>query len=168
MKLPKKLENFLNKNKIKYKIIKHKTVYTAYDKAKTLKVSPNRVAKTLILKTDKSLVMVLISGNKNLDKNKFKRLVNSFKKKKREKLVKSINFISEKVIKNKFKGVKIGVIPPFGDFWKLPTYLDRALLKVPKIIVSAGSYDCSLVITPRELRKTNQDLKIGSFGKKRK
>ena len=39
MALVKKLTNYLEKNKIKYKTIKHRTVYTAWDLAKTMHIS---------------------------------------------------------------------------------------------------------------------------------
>jgi hypothetical protein len=50
MAIPKKIINFLEKAKVKYEIIKHKTVFTAFDKSQTLKVPEKIVGKTLILK----------------------------------------------------------------------------------------------------------------------
>jgi len=166
MAIAKKITDFLDKNKIKYEKISHRTVYTAYDKAATLKVKPNMIGKTLILKIDPSttlragtdLVIALISGNKNLDKNKLRKIAK----------VKRVDFVSETVIKNKFKGVKIGAIPPFGNLWGLQTFVDRALTNQPKIIVSGGDYNWSIKITPAVLKKTTLDLVAGSFSKPRK
>ena len=86
MAIPKKVINFLEKGKVKYEAIGHRTVYTAFDKAKTLKRGPlaggwrvgrspeKMVGKTLILKMDGKLTVVLIPANKNLDLQKFKKL----------------------------------------------------------------------------------------------
>jgi len=93
----------------KTEAIAHKTVYTAYDKAATLKVKPNVIGKTLVLKADKDLIMVLAPGNKNLDLVKIKKAAKA----------KKVDFISETIIKNKFKGIKLGAIPPLGELWKL-------------------------------------------------
>jgi hypothetical protein len=41
--VPKKILNFLKKSKVKYEIIKHKTVFTAFDKSQTLKVPEKTV-----------------------------------------------------------------------------------------------------------------------------
>lgn len=177
MKIPSKIIKFLDKNKIKYEKIPHRTVYTAYDKAATLKVKPNIIGKTLILKIDGDLAIVLIPGNKNLDKNKFSAFVRNYggssvalKSEGGKKLAKAkkVDFVSEKVIKNKFKGVKIGAIPPFGNLWKLQTFIDRTLTNQPKIIVSGGDYGCSIKINPAVLKKTTLDLVAGSFSKPRK
>ena len=162
-----KLLQFLTENKARYEIVPHRTVYTAYDKAATLKVKPSIIGKTLVLKVDKLISVVLITGNKNLDKNKFKKSVNDWQKKKEERPVKNIDFISEKLMKNKFKGVKIGAIPPFGNLWKLPTFIDKGLMKNPKIIINSGDYNFSIKITGAVLKKLIPDLVIGNFSKPR-
>lgn len=168
MPIPQKIIKFLIENKAKYEIISHRVVYTASDKAATLKVKPNIIGKTLVLKMDKDLAIVLIPGNKNLDKNKFKKVVNEWRKKQGLKSVKNVDFISEKVMKNKFKGVKIGAVPPFGNLYKLPTFVDRGVMQNPKIIVNSGEYNSSIKISPAEMKKTVPNLVIGNFGKTKK
>ena len=155
MAIPQKIIKFLEKAKVKHELIEHRTVYTAYDKAATLKVNPKVVGKTLVLRTDKKLVLVLIPGNKNLDINKFKKTAKT----------KRAGFISEREMKDKFKGVKIGAIPPFGSLWKLPTFADKSLLKESKIIISAGDYNWSIKISPSNFKKLIPDLVIGNFSK---
>lgn len=151
MAIPVKVLKFLEKAKVKYEPVKHKKVYTAYDKAATLKVPLKIVGKTLVVKLDRNLALFLIPANKNLDKKKLK-----------------AKFVSERVIKNKLKGVKVGAIPPFGSLWKLPTFIDRGLLKNPKIIVNAGDYKWSLKISPAIFKKLLPDLIFGKFNKAKK
>lgn len=148
IKIPAKLKVFLEKNKIKDEIVSHRTVFTAYDKAATLKVKPNMIGKTLVLKMDRDLALVLIPGNKNLDKNKFRKIAKA----------KKVDFISEKVMKNKFKGFKLGAIPPFGEIFKIPTFVDRGLLKEKNVFVNTGVYKISLKLSPRVFEKTGAIL----------
>lgn len=143
MKISSKLTKLLEGNKVKYEIVSHRTVFTAYDKAATLKVKPNMIGKTLVLKTDKDLALVLIPGNKNLDKNKFRKIAKARK----------IDFISETVMKNKFKGFKLGAIPPFGEIFKFPTFVDKGLLKEKNIFVNTGIYEVSLKLSPKVFEK---------------
>jgi len=168
MLIPQKIIKFLKDNRIKLEAIEHRTVYTAYDKAQTLRVKPNMIGKTLVLKIDNELAIVLIPGNKNLDKNKFKKVVNSFRKKQNLKLIKNIDFISEKLMKNKFKGVKIGAVPPFGNLWNSPTFVDKGLMKNLKIIINGGDYNWSIKISPNNFKKIIPNLVIGSFGQAKK
>lgn len=175
MSIRKKIINFLEKTGIKYETIEHKTVYTASDKAATLRVKPETVAKTLVLKTDREMVTAVIPANRNLDKNKFKKTVNSFRKKKGDRAVTKIDFVSEKVMKNKFKGIKIGAIPPFGNLWNMVTFVEAHLMKKSKIIVNSGDYNYSLKIKPSDFKKlipynklSQSLLIIDSFGKVKK
>ena len=158
MLISQKAIKFLEEARVKYELIKHRVVYTAYDKAATLKVPQKIVGKTLLMKLDKDLVLVLIPANKNLDKNKLRKVVKA----------KKVDFVSERIMKNKLKGVKVGAIPPFGILWKLSVFADRGFMKNPKIIISAGYYNMSIKISPVNLKKLLPDLMIGSFTKAKK
>lgn len=151
--IPSKVIKFLEKSQIKYEVIKHRTVYTAYDKAATLRIKPNIVGKTLVLKTDSEMAMVLIPGKKNLDKIKFQKVLNVWRKKQGMKLIKKIDFISEVFMKKKFKGLKLGAIPPFGKLFSLPTFIDKGLLKEKKIFINTGIYEESFKISPKVFEK---------------
>ena len=190
MAIPKKVINFLEKGKVKYEAIGHRTVYTAFDKAKTLKRGPlaggwgggrrpeKMVGKTLILKTDGKLAMVLIPANKNLDLQKFKKLAKALPAAclpdRPGRQVKKIDFASERLIKNKFKGVKVGAIPPFGlqparhPTKKILTFIDKSLLKNPKIIANGGDYNFSIKISSNQLKKILPDAIFGNFSEKKK
>jgi len=157
MPVPKKIINLLEKTKVKYEIIQHKTVFTAFDKSRTLKVSEKKVGKTVILKINNSLVFVLIQSNKNLDFKKIK------KKLKGEK----IKLASEKLIKNRIKGVKVGAIPPFGNLWKCQTLVDNSIKKEKEIILNGGDWNLSIKIATKDLKKLIPDLIFGSFAKKK-
>lgn len=169
MPIPQKIVKFLEAAKIKYEPINHRTVYTAYDKARTLRVPEKIVGKTLVVRLDRNVGLVLIPANRNLDKGKLKKVVkpphhNKFGSGGK---AKKIDFVSERVIKNKLKGVKVGAVPPFGTIWKLPTFIDRGLMKSPKIIINAGDYNWSVKISGASLKKLVPDLVAGTFGKAR-
>ena len=169
MAIPQKIIKFLDKNKVNYEIIKHRTVYTAFDKAATLRVPPKIIGKTLVVKLDKNPALVLIPANKNLDKQKLKKIAKA----------KSVDFIKEAWMKKNLKGIKIGAIPPFGNLWKscpkaargagcrLPTFVDRGLTQNPKIIVNSGEYTFSIKIKAGDMKKLIPDLVMGNFSKPR-
>jgi len=143
MKIPAKLSAFLNKNKVGYEPVEHRTVYTALDKAATLRVKPGLIVKTLILKAGKEIIMVVLAGNRNLNKVKFKKAAK----------LKNFDFISEKLMKTKFKDFKAGAVPPFGLLFKIPCFVDKNLLKEKIVYASAGNYETSLKISPKILEK---------------
>ncbi|MDP2926938.1 MAG: YbaK/EbsC family protein [bacterium] len=143
MKIPAKLTNFLSQNKVKFEEINHRTVYTALDKAATLKVKPKLIAKTLVLKDGKNLFLAVLAANRNLNKEKFKKAAKA----------KNPDFISERLMKTRFRGYRIGAIPPFGRLFQLPSFVDRGLAKEKLVYASAGTYENSLKISPKVLEK---------------
>lgn len=158
MAVSKKLINFLEKSKVKYRLLEHRTVYTAFDKAKTLKVPEKIIGKTLVLKIDGGLAIVLIGADKNLDLVKLKKAAKA----------KKLDFASEKLIKNRVKGVRVGAVPPFGCLWNMPTCADNFLLKQKEIILNSGDYNFSIKLKPEDFRKAMPDLLFGNYSKKKK
>jgi len=153
--IPKKILNYLDKAKVGYKTIKHKTVYTAYDLAQTLKVKLSDVAKTLVVKADKIYVLVVLPASHKLDLGKLKKVLKA----------KKVEIAKEKIMKVVFK-VKPGAITPFGELYKVPVFIDRALLKAKKIIAEAGTYEDSVIMTAKNFIKAVKGT-IGDFGKKK-
>lgn len=164
MPIAKPLQNFMDKNKIKYEIIEHKIVYTAHDKAATLHIKPETIGKTMAVVFDgKNYAIGLIPGNKNLDKKKVLSAFNAYHKKVGERGYKKIDFAKENWMKKTFKGVDVGATPPFGLLYSLPFFIDNSLTKQTKIIINAGKYNLSLKILPVNLIKLNPQAIKGNF-----
>jgi len=155
MSIPKKILNYFSKNKVKYEVIPHRIVYTAYDLAQTLKIKLNTVAKVLLAKVDKNYAMLVVPANKNIDFKKFKKV---FK-------VKQIKIVKENLIKKILK-IKPGTQTPFGNLYKLPVYLDKSLLRQKKIIFCGGDYKQAIKIKIKDLLKL-ENPRLGIFTKKK-
>ena len=164
MSISKTLIKYLDQNKIKYEVVEHKTVYTAHDKAATLRVKPQIVGKTVAIAFDgKNYALGLIPANKNLDKKKVLIASNLRRKKTGEKGYKKIDFAKESWMKKTFEGIDIGATPPFGAFYGLPFFIDNSLTKQTKIFINAGKYEFSFKISPANLLKLNKESLRGGF-----
>lgn len=156
MVIPKKIINYLDTAKTGYKFIKHKTVYTAYDAAQTMKLKLNEIAKTLVVKADKVYLLVVLPASRKLDLGKLKKVVKA----------KKIEIARENIMQKVFK-VKPGAITPFGAVYKIPVYVDRALLRAKKIVAGAGTFEDSVVMTAKNFAKAANGV-LGDFSKKNK
>ena len=167
--LSKTIQKFLDTNKIKYEIIEHKTVYTAFDKASTLHVKPQEVGKTVIVSLDgKNYAIGLIPANKNLDKKKVLAVFNKLRAKNKEKNYKKIDFATEKWLKENIKGIKLGATPPLASLYKLPFFIDNILTKSARIIINGGAHEVSLRLSPASLIKLNLGTLKSSFSMAKK
>lgn len=157
MKIPAKVANFLKAHKVKHEVMVHRTVFTAYDLAQTLKKKLSEVAKTLVVKVDKGHALVVVPASHQVDFKALKKVMGA----------KKVDIDKENVMTKLFK-VKPGAISPFhGPLHKLPVYVDRALMRTQKAVVQAGSFEQSLHMKTKDLLKVVEG-KLGNFSKKRK
>jgi len=183
MSIPKKLINYLDKESVKYELIEHRTVFTAWDMAQTMHVKPQQIVKTLVVKLrGKVPALVLIPAHRNLDKKKFSNVAYNLT----QKVIKNpdsvpaewnypspdlkgksypVEFAKEKWMKEKLMG-KIGATPPFGRSLKLPVFMDKALLKEKELILNSGDYNTSIKMKAKDFDKLEQPLS-GSFSIKK-
>jgi len=161
-KISKKVIDYLEKNKYKYEIVKHRTTYTSWDTAQTEKVKPQEVVKALVMKVDKDWILAVLSSNKNINKKELLKLVN----KNSDSSFKKISFSDEKWLKKNMKIGKLGAIPPFNGLLKKDIYLDREVIKNKKFYVNSGEYDASLRILASQYLKIEKPIQ-GKFSIKK-
>ncbi len=182
--LSKTIKKFLDSNKVKHEVLEHKTVFTAYDKAATLHIKPQEVGKTMVVCFDKKDYMIgLIPANKNLDKKKLLKAVNTWKQKMdknshgrnshnvlrgKTSRYSHADFAKEQWMKKNIKGVKVGTTPPLGPLYKLPFFIDNAMTKQSKIVVNGGTYEVSIKLSPASLIKLDPKALKGSFSMAKK
>lgn len=165
MAIPAKIIKYLDEKKYKYKIIEHKTVFTAWDKAQTEKAKPQEVSKSLVVKTDNDYALALVPSNKKLDKAKLLKVINSQRKKEKLKNYKKLDLAKEVWMKKTLPG-KVGATPPFAGLLKIPVYIDGILAKNKKIYVGSGEYTNSFLINTGQYMKIEKPMK-GSFSMKK-
>lgn len=152
MPTSKTILSYLDKNKIKHEILKHKKVYTAYDAAQTLGEDLKKIAKSLLIKADKNYYIVSVPANMNLD---FKKLAKELKSKK-------VSIPGEKDMIKVCK-VKAGAMSAFGSLYKLPVAVDKALLKIKEGIFSTGDFMESVRMKVKDYADLESAV-LGSFG----
>jgi len=147
----KKVLDHLKKHQVKFEVIDHKKVYTAYDLAQTLREDLKKIAKTLLVKADKDYVLVVIPAHYRLDLAKLKKALKA----------KKVEIPKEKVIVKVLK-VKLGGVTPFGALHKVEIWVDKSLLKTQKVIMNAGSFTQSLRMQIKDFVEL-EEAKLGSF-----
>jgi len=147
---------FLEKSKVKFQKLEHKMVFTAHDIAATTKRKLNEIAKVVLLRTDKGLVLVVVPAGKYIDMAAVKSVLK----------VKKVAMATEKDMAKYFK-TKVGLLHPFGNLYKVPTLIDKGFSKAKKIVAAAGSYTESVEIALNDFEKLVQPIK-GVFSKAKK
>ncbi len=164
MTIPKKVLNHLKKTKIKFEVVPHRTVYTAYDLAQTLGEELGNIAKTLLVKIElpkvtkggKRYYVVAVPASYRVDLKAVQKFLKAAK----------AELASEKEMVN--LGMKAGAGMPFVSMYKdVGLVVDKSLEKAAKGLVRAESLTESLRLKIKDLIKSEEALvaKIGSKAK---
>ena len=153
MAIPKKTKAYLDKKLVKYDELSHRTVYTAYDTAQTLRKELKNIAKNLLIASDKAYVIAVIPAYMRLDLDKLKKALSA----------KKISIPNEKLMVKVFK-VKPGAMTAFGGLHKVEVIVDKSLLKTKEVILSAGNFTDSVRMKTKDFIETEQ-AKLASFAK---
>ncbi len=124
------IEKYLEKHHVDYEIIEHKPAYTAQEIAAISHVKGRNLAKTVILKVDGKLIMLVEPANMKVDLEELKKLMGA----------KKIELASEYEFQNKFPDCETGAMPPFGDLFHMDVYMSDSMKGDQEIAFNAGSH----------------------------
>lgn len=143
------LKKLLDEHKISHKCWMHAPVHTSEEAAKVRGVPLESGAKALVLRSEGKFLMVVIAGDKKMDMKKVKDVIKS----KRLSLA-----TPEEALQ--VTHCTIGSIPPFGNLFGIPVYLDISLTKFPIINFSAGRHDTSIAMSVNDYQNAVQPVLV--------
>jgi Ala-tRNA(Pro) deacylase len=125
-----KVKDFLDANAVKYVVISHSKAYTAQGIAAVSHISGKELAKTVIVKLDGALAMAVLPASYQVDLPALKRATG----------VQTAELASEREFKQHFPDCETGAMPPFGNLYGIPVYVDETLTEDKEIAFNAGSH----------------------------
>jgi Ala-tRNA(Pro) deacylase len=153
MPIMKKLREFFDEARVSYEVYNHPLAYTAQEIAATQHVSGDAIAKVVMLKIDGALAMAVLMGSHKVSLATV-----------RENLgVREVQLATEDEFISRFPSCEIGAMPPFGNLFGLPVYVDPELEKDEYIYFNAGNHvqtvklkyhDFERLVHPRVVRLT--------------
>lgn len=130
MIIHKRLQNYLDGHKIPYQIVTHSVAHTAQEAAGSLHVSGNLFAKVVVVKAGERFVMLVLPSTWRVD---FKQLADIL-------AVPHVRLATEEELADLFPDCEIGSMPPFGNLYGLPVYVDELLTRDAEIFFDAGTH----------------------------
>ena len=126
----KKLKEFLDTNKIKYVSITHSSAYTAMEIAALAHVPGKDLAKTVMIKINGHMAMVVLPATHMIKMDLLKKAVGN----------ENLRLASEQEFKDKFPDCEVGAMPPFGNLYSMDVFASTALKEDEEIVFNAGSH----------------------------
>ncbi|HAZ7573395.1 YbaK/EbsC family protein [Legionella sp. PATHC032] len=138
-----KLKQFLDSHKIKYLSIAHSPAYTAQEIAASAHVSGKQLAKTVIIKMDGCLAMVVLPASDHITFMKLKEVIGAS----------ALELATESEFEGKFAECDVGAMPPFGNLYDLPVLVSTKLSEQDNILFNAGSHSELLQLSFSDFEK---------------
>jgi Ala-tRNA(Pro) deacylase len=125
-----KVKAFLDIHGTKYVVTSHSRAFTAQGIAAIAHVSGRELAKTVIVKLDGDLAMVVLPAPYQVDLDRLRRRTG----------VRTAELATEREFKQHFPDCETGAMPPFGNLYGVPVYVDETLSEDREIAFNAGSH----------------------------
>jgi Ala-tRNA(Pro) deacylase len=125
-----KLKEFLDQNRVKYVSLRHSTAYTAQEIAASAHVKGRNMAKTVVVKLSGKLALAVLPAKYHVILEKLKAEAGAG----------SAELATEEEFVKTFPGCETGAMPPFGNLYGLPVYVDETLTRDEEIAFNAGSH----------------------------
>ena len=124
------LRTFLDQHHIRYVVISHSKAYTAQGIAAVAHIPGQELAKTVIIKLDGDLAMAVLPASYQVDLLAIKTAIG----------VDVATLASEREFKEAFPDCETGAMPPFGNLYGIPVYVDETLTCDTEIAFNAGTH----------------------------
>jgi Ala-tRNA(Pro) deacylase len=138
-----KLKEFLDSRGVKYVSVQHSPAFTAQEIAASAHVSGRDFAKTIIVKIEGTMAMIVLPANRKLVLSDLREMLET----------EHVKLAGEDEFKDAFPDCELGAMPPFGNLYGMPVYVASSLTTEPEIAFNAGSHTEIIKVAYRDFEQ---------------
>ena len=142
MKIPKQLIECLDENTVSYEVLHHPEAVTAQRIAQAEHVKGRHHAKVVMVKSGDQHLMMVLPADHQIDLEKLENAIGN-----------AVSLDQDREFKSLFPNCAIGAMPPFGNLYGLPTYVDRDLAEQDYIVFEAGTHTDAIKMSYHDYEK---------------
>lgn len=147
-----RIEALLRENEIPYRILQHPDASSASELAESLHVSGKRVAKVVIVRAKGRYAMAVLPSHLQVNLQRLGRLLK----------VNHLRLATEGELKALFPDCEVGAMPPFGNLYGLPVYVDVSMRLDPLFVFAVGTRHDAIEIFYRDFEELVKP-RVGAF-----
>lgn len=138
------LTHALDEHRVGYEVLSHRRTERAAEEAKALEISPEEVAKTIVLVGAESRARVVVPASERVDLHKTREALGDDEE---------IRLANESELAEAYPMFELGAVPPFGGPAEDRVLVDPRLAERESIVFEAGSHGQSLRMKTTDLLK---------------
>ena len=129
MKCRERLESYLRQQQVSFDVQEHRTAFTAREVAATEHIPNKLIAKTVVTWADGRLILLVLPASHLVDLARVNQAV----------AAQATRLAHEAEFVDAFPDCEVGALPPFGNLYDLPVYVDKSLTEDEVITFPAGT-----------------------------
>ena len=129
MKIPVRLIEFLNQNRVRYEIVHHPVAFTAQELTAIEGVKGQEHAKVVMAKAGTQLLMLVLPADQRVNWERLGELVGQ-----------ELGLAAEADFAAAFPDCEIGMMPPFGQLYGVEMWVDCRLTLGLRFVFEAGTH----------------------------
>ena len=141
-----RLYHFLDERHGDYTALTHPRTVTAQETANAAHLGGQRFAKTVMLKLDGELAMMVMPASYRLDITRLSRAMGG----------RMVELAEEAEFRDAFPDCEVGAMPPFGNLYGMPVYVDSRLAEQPEVAFNAGTHTDAVRMSYAEFERLAQ------------
>jgi Ala-tRNA(Pro) deacylase len=152
MQCKERLEQYLRDNDVPFETMTHTQAYTMPEVAAALHVPGKQVAKVVVVKADGKTVMLVIPASHRLSFAQVRAVLEA----------KKVSLAKEEEFADLFPDCAVGAMPPFGNLYDVPVYVDQALTEEANIVFRVGTHRHTMKVAYADFARLAQPA-VGEF-----
>ena len=125
-----RLRRYLEENHVRFVTISHSPAFTAQEIAASAHIPGKELAKTVMVKIDGEMAMAVLPATDKVSAQRLEEVTGAS----------DVELASEDEFSDLFPNCEVGAMPPFGNLWELPVFVDQRLREDEHIAFNAGSH----------------------------
>lgn len=130
MQCKEKLEAYLQQNHVPFQEQQHERAFSAQRVAQAEHVSSKKIAKVVVIYADGKMVELALPASSQANLEMVRQALGA----------KEVLLADEEDLATAFPDCEVGAMPPFGNLYGLPVYVEKSLTNEDAITFSAGTH----------------------------
>jgi len=125
-----RLEAYLREHQVPFQVQQHARTFSAQKIAESEHIPGKMVAKTVIAWADNQMIALVLPASDRADLGKVRDLLGA----------QEVRLAHEAEFAATFTDCAVGTMPPFGNLYGIPVYVEQHLAEQEKMVFPAGTY----------------------------
>jgi Ala-tRNA(Pro) deacylase len=125
-----RLKQYLDTNRVSYRVHRHSRANTATAVAAADRVPPSEMAKVVLLRCGERYLMAVLPASRRLDLERVRTAIGE----------PDVELADEREVSEVFPDCETGAMPPFGNLFGMPVWVDDALGRESETVFNAGNH----------------------------